>query len=238
MGDYGVYRAGADGIAIYGARAGVLGGGHVWDRGCVGDSAGLEVNRLEDQSAVIVCDEIDEFAVGREMGIGDHAVEGEGEDFGGAAGGGRDGEMVGGIVEEFRVEHGDVGDGLAVGGPCGRHVDAGICGDLGEVGAFVWVVDVGWNNPDVRVVVGIGVAGRAVAGEGEEFAVGRPGGFGVVEVTAGDLGQRFFGDVEDVEMGAAAVEVADFVDFKLEAVDDPGPFGFGLFVIGVGVRGS
>ena len=117
LGDYGVYRAGADGIAIYGARAGVLGGGH-----CLGPRRRrrfrrFEVNRLEDHSAVIVSDEIDEFAVGREMGIGDHPVEGEGEDFGRAASGRRDGEMVGGVVEEFRVEHGDIGDGFAVGGP-------------------------------------------------------------------------------------------------------------------------
>jgi hypothetical protein len=37
-------------------------------------------------------------------------------------------------------------------------------------------------------------------------------------------------------MGTAAIEVAEFVDFELQAVDDPGLFGFGLFVVGVGVR--
>jgi len=66
-----------------------------------------------------------------------------------------------------------------------------------------------------------------------EFAVRGPGGFGVVEIARGDLRCGFFGDVEDVEMGAAAVEVADFVGFELQAVDDPGLFGFGLLVIGV-----
>ena len=74
--------------------------------------------------------------------------------------------MMGGVVEEFGVEHGDVGDGFAVGGPGGGHVDAGIGGDLGEVGAVVWVVDVGWNDPDVRVVGEVGVGSGAVAREG------------------------------------------------------------------------
>ena len=45
--------------------------------------------------------------------------------------------MVRGVVEEFWVEHGDVSDGLAVGGPCGRHVDARVCGDLSEMSALV-----------------------------------------------------------------------------------------------------
>src|SRR5579863_8059522 len=120
------------------------------------------------------------------MGIADHAVERLSEDFGGAAGGGRDGEVTGGVVEEFGVEHGDVGDGLAVGGPGGLVVDAGIGGDLGEVGAPVGVV--GGDGPDVRVVGGVGVGSGAVAGEGEEFAVRGPGGLGVVEVAGGDLG--------------------------------------------------
>ena len=132
-----------------------------------------------------------------------------------------------GVVEEMRVEHGDVGDGLAVGGPCGGHVDAGIGGDLGEVGAFVGVG--GTTTPDVGVVGGVGVGSGTVAGEGEEFGVGGPGGLGVVEVAARDLGQRFFGEIENVEMSAAAVEVADVIDFKLEAVDDPGLCGFFLF---------
>ena len=68
------------------------------------------------------------------------AVEGESEDFGWATGGGRDGEMLGGVVEELGVEIGDVGDGFAVGGPSWGGVGAGIGGDLGEVGAFVGVL--------------------------------------------------------------------------------------------------
>ena len=43
--------------------------------------------------AVVVGDEIDGLAVWSKMGVADDAVEGESEDFGGAAGGGRDGEM-------------------------------------------------------------------------------------------------------------------------------------------------
>ena len=63
----------------------------------------------------------------------------------------RDGEWRN---REFGVEHGDVGDGLAV-EDHGLVVDAGIGGDLGEVSAFVGVV--GGGGPDVGVVGGVGV---------------------------------------------------------------------------------
>jgi len=97
------------------------------------------------------------------MGIGDHSVEGEREDFGRTTGGGRDGEMVGGVVEEFWVEHRDVGDRLAVGRPCGGHVDAGVRGDLGEMSTFVCVVC--GDGPDVGVVGRVGI-GRGVCCQG------------------------------------------------------------------------
>ena len=144
--------------------------------------------------------------------------------------------MMSGVVEEFGVEHGDIGDGLAVGGPCGLAVSAEICCDLSEMGAFVGVG--GKDGPDVGVVGGVRVGRGAVAGEGEKFAVRGPGGLGVVEIAAGDLGEGFLGKIEDVEVGAAAVEVADFVEFELETVDDPGLFGFGLFVFGVVIRSA
>ena len=67
--------------------------------------------------------------------------------------------------------------------------DAGIRGDLGEVRAFVGVV--GGDDPDVRIVGGVGVGRGAIAGEGEGLAVGRPGGLGVVEVAGGDLDEGF-----------------------------------------------
>src|SRR5580704_5769730 len=98
------------------------------------------------------------------MWISHHAVKGEREDFGRATGGGGDGEVVRGVVEESWVEHSDVGDGLAVRGPSGGHIDAGVCGDLGEVSALVGVG--GGNGPDVGVVGGVGIGRGAVAGEG------------------------------------------------------------------------
>src|SRR5580692_3603405 len=99
------------------------------------------------------------------MGIADHAVEGESEDFRGATGGGGEGEMVGSVVEEFGIEHGYVGDGLAVGGPGGRDVETGVCGDLCEMSAFVGVG--GGDGPDVGVVGGVGIGSGVVAGESE-----------------------------------------------------------------------
>src|SRR5580693_10397102 len=48
LSDDGIDRAGADGIAVDGAGAGVLSGGHVGDYSGVRDSARFEMNRLED----------------------------------------------------------------------------------------------------------------------------------------------------------------------------------------------
>ena len=78
--------------------------------------------------------------------------------------------MVGGIDHSLDVGFGYEGDPFAVGGPGWRAIRAGICSDLSEVRAFVGVV--GGGDPDVRVVVAIGVGSAAVAGEGERFAVG------------------------------------------------------------------
>jgi len=114
--------------------------------------------------AVIVHDKEDGLTIRGEVRAGDHTIEGEGENFGGATDGRRDGEMMGRVIEEFRIEHGDVGDEFAVKGPCGGHVYAGICGDLREVSAFVCVIC--RDDPDVGVVCEVGVGSRAVAGEG------------------------------------------------------------------------
>src|SRR6266478_344414 len=59
-----------------------------------------------------------------------------------------------------------------------------------------------------------------LADEGEAFAVGRPGGLGIVEVAGRDLCGFFRGDVEDIEMGTAAVQIADSVALELKTVDD------------------
>src|ERR1700722_7237422 len=116
--------------------------------------AAFQVSLVKRLLAVVVGQESNELGLGTrdKVRVGDHAVKSPGEDFCGATCGGGDGEMVGGVVEEFRIERGDVGDELAVGGPCGGHVEAGIGGDLGEANAVVWVVDVSWHNPDVGVV--------------------------------------------------------------------------------------
>src|ERR1700688_4699116 len=98
------------------------------------------------------------------MRAGDHAVEGEGEDFGGATGGWRDGEVTGGVVEELGFEHGDVGYGFAVERPTRGIVYAGVGSDLGEVSAPVGIG--GGDDPDVCVVVKVGIGSRAVACEG------------------------------------------------------------------------
>ena len=99
------------------------------------------------------------------------------------------------------------------------------------MGAFVGVVCV--HDPDVGVVVGVGIGKGAIAGEGQVFAVGRPCGGNVVEITAGDLRERFGGQVEEVEVGAAAVEIAVDVFLELQAIDDPGFVGFFLFDLAV-----
>ena len=136
--------------------------------------------------AVIIGDEVDELSVGRKAGDGYHPIESKSEDLGFAAGGGSDGKMFGGVVEEAGIELGDVGDPLAVGGPAGGAIGAWIRADLREMRALVGVA--GGDDPDVLVVRGVGVWHRAIAAEGKPLAIGRPGGLGVVEISGGDLG--------------------------------------------------
>jgi len=103
---------------------------------------------------------------------------------------------------------------------------------LGKLGALVGVV--GGDDPDVGVVGAVRVGLGAITGEGDEMAVGGPGRVGIVVIAAGDLGQVFGGEIEDVDMGAATVKVADFVVLELQAVDDPGLFGFRFLVFSFG----
>ena len=112
--------------------------------------------------AVIVGDEVDGAAIGGKAGAAHAAVEGERQHFGFAAGGRSDGEMVGGVDHGLDVSLGDVGDPFAVGRPRGLAVRAGIGGDLGGVGSLIGAI--GGDDPDVRVVVAVGV-GSAVTGK-------------------------------------------------------------------------
>src|SRR5271168_2309083 len=164
----------------------------------------------------------------------DHAIERFGQNFYRAAAGGRDGEMFGGVLEKFRSKLSDEGDVCAVGRPGGGVIFAGAGGDFCQVRAFVGVVR--GNDPDVAVVIGVGIGRGAVAGEGDLLAVRRPRGFGVVEIAAGDLFQRFCREIKDVDVGTAAVQVTVNVFLKLQTVDDPRLVGFFLFIaIVVGV---
>src|SRR6266404_3231814 len=56
--------------------------------------------------------------------------------------------------------------------------------------------------------------------EGDPFTVGRPSGLIVIEITGGDLSHLLGGDIENEEVIAAVIEVADGVLFKLETVDN------------------
>ena len=135
--------------------------------------------------AIIFRNEIDGVAIGGKARAAHTAVESERQNFCFAAGGRSDGEMVRGVVNGFGVDLADEGDPFPVGRPGGRAVRAGIRGDLRQVRALVGVFGV--NDPDVGVEVAVGIGRGAVAGEGQRFAVGRPGGFAVVEIAGSDL---------------------------------------------------
>src|SRR6267142_2061712 len=66
-----------------------------------------------------------------------YAIEGERKDFGLAARGRGDGDVLGGVIEELGIELGDVGEPLAVGGPGGCGVRAGVGSDLCEMRALI-----------------------------------------------------------------------------------------------------
>ena len=122
--------------------------------------------------AVIVRNEINGAALRGETRATDAAVEGEGQNLCFASGGRSDGEMMGGVDHVLDVGLADEGEPLAVGRPSGRAIGAGIDGDLREVGALViWRCArraddiVRGDDPDVGVVVTIGIGCAAVASE-------------------------------------------------------------------------
>ncbi len=110
---------------------------------------------------ILLSAKVDGFAVGSEERVGSHAVERAREDFGCAAGSGRDSDVFGGVLEELGVERGRVGDEFSVGRPGRTVIAAGIDGYLGEVRPFVGVV--GGDDPNVGVVGGVGIGFGAIA---------------------------------------------------------------------------
>src|SRR5712671_4187656 len=96
-----------------------------------GDIAAGDGNAGENLRAVVIGDEVDGAAVGREARLGGVAVEGLGENAGRAASGRRDGNVMCGVLEEVRVELSGVGKELAVRRPSRLGVVTGIGGDLG-----------------------------------------------------------------------------------------------------------
>src|SRR5260370_41402130 len=90
---------------------------------------------------------------------------------------------------------------------------------VSEMRALVGIVS--RNDPDVGVVSAVGIGRGTVAGERQQLAIGRPRGLGVVVVASSDLGKGLAGKVEGIEMGAAAVEVTDFVFLELQAGNPP-----------------
>ena len=134
--------------------------------------------------------------------------------------------MLGGVVEELRVEGGDVGDPLAVQRP-GRVIFlAGVGGHLEGMLALVFVI--GGHNPNVPVIAGVGVRFAAVAGERQQLAVRRPSRIGVVVVAGGHLCEGFGGDIENVQMRAPTIQIADRVGLEQQPVNYPGPLSLGL----------
>jgi hypothetical protein len=131
-------------VAIWATRWPVGGERVVVDHETAGNRAGDLTAGDEDTAdvlgAVVIGNEIDGFAVGREVRSDTHAVERERKNFGFAANGGRDGDVLGGVVEELGIELGDVGEPLAVGRPGGYGVCAGVGGDLSGMRAFVGIV--------------------------------------------------------------------------------------------------
>src|SRR5260370_25236162 len=100
---------------------------------------------------------------------------------------------------------------------------------VSEMRALVGIVS--RNDPGVGVVGEVGIGSGTVAGERQQLAIGIPRGLGVVVVASSDLGRGLAGKVEGIEMGAAAVEVTDFVFLELQAVNHPGFLSLGLLFL-------
>ena len=182
------------------------------------DRASVDRHPREVLFAVVLHRREHRAPVSRELRVEHVAVEFPGENRGLAAGGGSYREVVGGVDIGGGVGGAPVGDQGAVGRKGRRFVRSRIGGHLDEGLTLVGVVRV--HDPDVGVVVAVGIA-RPVAGEGDRIAVRRPHGLGVVIVPRRDLGQAFRLQIENKEVGPAAVEIADVVLLELAAGDDP-----------------
>src|SRR5258708_5793695 len=119
--------------------------------------------------AIIFGDEIDGAAIGGKARPVHAAVKCGSENLLCAAYRWSDGQVLRGVINGFDVGLADEGDPLAIRGPGGRVVGAGIGGDLREVSAFVRIVR--RNDPDVGVEIAVRVGRAAIAGEGQRFAV-------------------------------------------------------------------
>src|SRR6266852_240610 len=75
------------------------------------------------------------------------------------------------------------------------------------------------DDPNVDLIVGVRVR-RAVAAKGKRLAIRRPCGLAVIEIPGSDLRGSFYRNVEDIKMGAAAVEVANGVALELQPIND------------------
>ena len=203
-------------------------GGH---RGCVdpapsGDrpaqAAVLDRHRGQMNPAVILEQDVEAASVGRKMRLVDLPVEGlRGEKHGLV--------LTDTDERELRLQVGrgnvgpgrrDVGEPLAVGVPDWLVVGPGVFGDPDRL--LLPVGEVRLHQPDVGVVVGVGLFG-AVADEGDHAPIRRPGWIGVVVVPGGDLHDGLGLDVEDVEMGAQTIQITHIVFLELQPVDHPGP---------------
>lgn len=119
----------------------------------------------------------------------------------------------------------DVGESLAVGVPDWLVVGPGVGGDPDRL--LLPVGEVRLHQPDVGVVVGVGLFGP-VADEGDHAPIRRPGRIGVLVVPGGDLREGLGLDVEDVEMGAQTIQITHIVFLEQQPVDHPGPGGLSL----------
>src|SRR5215469_14169706 len=120
--------------------------------------------------------------------------------------------MPSGVVEKARLELSYVGDPFSVGRPVGSGVRPWVRSDLCEVSTLVRIVRC--DHPNVAVIRRVGVRLRAIAAERYEFAIGRPGRLGIVQIARVDLLHRFRRQVEYIKVGTAAVEVADFIPLE------------------------
>ena len=125
--------------------------------------------------------------------------------------------MQGSILKEFWVKLCEISDPFSIRRPRRLGVFAGVGGDLRQMRSFVGVIR--GHDPNIGVVGAVGVGSGTIAGKCQQLPVGRPCGLVVVEIAGSDLGQGFRRDIENVQMRAAAVEVADHIGLEAIAID-------------------